>query len=124
MGGGRTVALWSRVLLWTARITGWLMFAALGFVVVINVVNPQGEALPHGWEWFGLAMFPLGAFVGYGIALRRSMVGGLTVLVCMAVWLAYIRFATGVLVVAAIVAAPAILHVVHAATARQKGLAE
>jgi len=110
----------SRALLWTARITGALMFAVLGFVIVVNIASPQGEALPQGWEWLGLAMFPFGVFVGYGLAFRWPMAGGVTALVCLAVWLFYVRFASGILLIAALVAVPAVLYVVHAANARRK----
>lgn len=110
-----------RALLWTARISGGLMVAVLAFVMIVNIANPTGEALPSGWEWFGLAMFPLGVFIGYVLAFRWAMVGGITVLACLAAWLIYVEFASGILFIAAIVAAPAVLHVIYAANARQEG---
>jgi len=115
------VARAGRALLWTARIYGGVIVAVLAFVMVVNIINPTGDAPPTGWEWFGLAMFPLGVFVGYALAFWKPMAGGITALACLAAWLVYVEFATGILFVAAIVAIPGVLYVVHAAKARQEG---
>ena len=120
MNAVERVARSSRALLWAARITGGLIVAVLGFVVVVNVVGPTAEALPQGWEWFGLAMFPVGVLVGYALAFWRPTAGGIAALACLAVWLVYVGFATGVLFVAAIVAVPGVLYIIHAVNGRQK----
>jgi hypothetical protein len=109
-----------RALLWAARITGGVMVALLGFVIVVNAVGTTRDALPRGWEWFALAMFPLGVFVGYALAFWRPMVGGITALMCLAAWLIYVRFAANLPLIAAVIAVPGVLYLVHAVKTRRK----
>lgn len=109
-----------RALFWTARIAGGVMAAILGFVIVVNIINPTGENAPTGMEWLGLAMFPGGVFVGYALAFMWPMTGACVALGCLLGWLVYIGFEPGVLVIAAVVGAPGVLYVIHAVKARRK----
>ena len=102
-----------RVLLWSARITGGLFVAILAFVIVVNFVRPTGEAMPTGNEWLGLAMFPFGVFVAYALAFRWELAGGVLAILCLFGWWAYVSFMPSILPIAAIVAIPGILYVVH-----------
>jgi hypothetical protein len=120
MGHRGDVSRSDATVLWVARVTGGLMVLVLGFVMVVNIVSPMGETPPRGWEWFGLSMFPLGVFVGYALAFWRNLAGGTTALACLLVWLVYVRFATGVLLIAAVIAVPGILYLVYAARVRRR----
>ena len=112
-----------RGLLWSARITGGLFVAILAFVIVVNFVNPTGEAVPSGKEWLGLAMFPFGVFVAYALAFRWELVGGVLAILCLFGWWAYVSFMPNILPIAAIVATPGILYVVHDLLSRRSAQA-
>lgn len=108
-----------RVLLWSARITGGLFVAILAFVIVVNLIGPAGEASPKGTEWLGLAMFPFGVFVAYALAFRWGLAGGVLAIACLLGWLAYVSFTPNILPIAAIVAVPGVLYVVHGLLSRR-----
>ena len=65
-------------------------------------------------------MFPFGVFVGYALTFRWRLAGAVVGLVCLLVWLAYVRFTPRVLPVAAVLAAPGVLHVLYSRAARGK----
>ncbi len=102
-----------RVLLWSARIIGGVFVATLAFVIVVNFVNPTGEAAPTGTEWLGLAMFPFGVFVAYALAFRWKLIGGVLALACLFGWWAYVGFTLRILPIAVMVGIPGILYVVY-----------
>jgi hypothetical protein len=76
----------SRVLLWTARLSGTLVVVFLmPFVLGGEESGPAGAA-----EWVSLALFPFGFSAGYLIGWRWPVVGGCVGLACMALSLVVI----------------------------------
>jgi hypothetical protein len=74
------------VLLWIARIVGTAVLVFLLLFTVGSLVNP-GDSVPSGVEWVGLALFPAGLCVGYAVAWRWQLAGGLVSLGCMVLFL-------------------------------------
>lgn len=108
-----------RILLWSARITGGIFVATLAFVIVVNFVQPAGEPMPTGKEWFGVAMFPFGVFVAYALAFRWKLAGGVLALACSFGWWAYVGFTLRILPIAAMVGVPGVLYVVYSLLSRK-----
>jgi hypothetical protein len=72
--------LGSRVLLWTARLSGTLVVVFLmPFVLGGEEGGPVGVA-----EWVYLGLFPFGFSAGYLIGWRWPLLGGCVSLACMA----------------------------------------
>ena len=107
-GGARFVLLLARI------IAGALMMLVL-VTMVGEAVSPE-RALPTPVEMLGLAMFPIGVCVGYAIAWKRPMVGGLVSISCLAgfvVWLLVQRDSLRVFPVLLVFALPAVLMIVY-----------
>ncbi|MFC1661399.1 hypothetical protein ACFL3S_08130 [Gemmatimonadota bacterium] len=100
-----------RVLL-IARISAVLIVALCLLMVVGYSVNPQGSADATTRESFGLALFPFGMSVGYLIALRWQLFGGVLSLVCLGVFLVVMRNVLLVFVIG-LVAIPGVLFVIY-----------
>jgi hypothetical protein len=112
-----------RALFLASRISGALMVATLAFVIVVNFVFPTEGSSPTAWEWLGLAMFPFGVFVAYILAFRFGLLGGSLVIALLLGWWVYVGFKIPILVVAAIVAVPAILYVLHGVLSSERSRA-
>jgi hypothetical protein len=106
-----------RALLWTARISGTLIAAFVAFMLVGYTLYPQGSPpTPH--ETLLLTLFTLGTCVGYVIAWRWPMAGGILTWVCIVVF-ASIQRQVGMAVVAAILGIPGILFIVYGVLQRE-----
>lgn len=69
-------------ILWTARICGSLVVGLFLFVAISGLLSP-GQSLPTPQEWLQLSMFPIGLCVGYVIAWRWQLPGGVVSLGCL-----------------------------------------
>ena len=109
-----------RTVLWIARILSALIVVFLVAFVVGYIVNPQGDGDGATvTEGFGLALFPFGLCLGYVIAWRWHLLGGIVALACLAAFLLLMREGDLVLMMAA-VGVPAILYVVYGVYRRQR----
>ena len=109
-----------RALLWTARITGGLYVTILVFVIIANFLAASAEPAPKGREWLGLAMFPFGVLAAYALAFRWKLIGGAMALLCLLGWLVYVGFDADIIPIAAVVAMPGVLYLVHGCLARRQ----
>ena len=75
-----------RCLLWIARVGAMLIVAFSLLWVVGYCVSPRGFD-PNAMEALELALFPFGMSIGYLIALRWHLFGGLLSLACLSVFL-------------------------------------
>lgn len=109
----------SRVLLWSARITGGLFVLILAFVIVANFVADGEESqTPTPNEWVSLAMFPFGVLVAYILAFRWHLAGGCIAVVCLIGWWLRVGMSAYILMVAALVAIPGALYIIYALRGR------
>ncbi len=100
----------SRVLLWTARLTGT---AAIVPLMLIVFGEPgTGPAGLRGWVY--LALFPFGFSAGYLLGWRWPLLGGCVSLACMALSLALIgrTFGIGPYLIWGLLSVPGILYVI------------
>lgn len=74
-----------RAILWTARILGSLV-VGLFVAVAISEFLRSGHSLPAPQEWLRLSMFPIGLSVGYVVAWRWQLVGGVISVGCLALF--------------------------------------
>jgi len=75
-----------RCLLWIARVGAMLIVAFSLLWVVGYCVSPRGFD-PNAMYALELALFPFGLCIGYVIALRWHLFGGLLSLACLSVFL-------------------------------------
>lgn len=72
----------SRGILWTARVLGGLVVALFILITVSDLLSPE-RAFPTPLEWFQLSFFPIGLCIGYVVAWRWHLAGGVISLACM-----------------------------------------
>ena len=108
-----------RRLLWIARISAGLIVAFSVLMVVGYSVNPQGSQGPTTLETFELALFPFGMCVGYLIAFRWQLFGGVLSLACLAIFLGVMQQVALVFVIG-FLAIPGVLFVIYGMHLRDK----
>jgi hypothetical protein len=107
-----------RPLLWTARIMGTLIALFALMMVFAYAVNPQGSGTATTRETVMLAFFPIGMSVGYLVAWKWPLIGGIVSIVSVAVFLIMIREAA-MLGIVSFLAIPGALFIIHGVLARQ-----
>ena len=99
-------------LLWVARIWAGLIVAFSLLMVVGYSLNPQGSQGANPMETFELTFFPFGMCIGYLIAFRRPLFGGLLSLASLAIFIGLM----GNLILAFVIgffAIPGVLFVIY-----------
>ena len=99
-------------LLWVARILAGLIVAFSLLMVVGYSLNPQGSQGATPMETFELTFFPFGMCIGYLIAFRRPLFGGLLSLASLAIFIGLM----GNLILAFVIgffAIPGVLFVIY-----------
>ncbi len=111
----------SRALLWTARIMGTLIILFLVMMVIGYAVNPNGN-LPLTDEIFLLALFPIGMCIGYLLAWKWPLAGGIVGTASIVVFLIASRDAD-MIATLAFLSIPGVLFVVYGVLSRRLGTA-
>ncbi len=102
--------LGSRVLLWTARLSGTLVVVFLmPFVLGGEESGPAGVA-----EWVYLGLFPFGFSAGYLVGWRWPLLGGFVSLACMALSLVVLGrvFDSSAYAIWSVLSVPGVLYVI------------
>ena len=106
-----------RALLWVARIMGTLIVLFCVMMMIGYAVNPH-EPVPEDFEMFLLALFPIGMCVGYLVAWKWPLIGGVVSLVCLATFLVALGEADMILTIA-FLSIPGVLFVVYGVLRRR-----
>ncbi len=110
-----------RLLLWIARIMGTLIVLFCVTMMIAYAVNPH-EAPPEDFEVVLLLLFPIGMCVGYLLAWKWPLIGGVFSLACLVTFLVALGEADMVLTIA-FLAIPGVLFTVYGVLGRGHGSA-